>query len=310
MNAFLLDDGRLRVGWRFAFSVIAVMLAYVAAGNLAVLLTGHHHHAGDLLYLLLMVLFLIGCFVFMAKTFDQPNIGIAEYLGLSRKGLFRQTLTGALLGFVLIFLAVIVTAVFFNYHITHIALKPRTLELPPLVIGALLAGAMAEELSFRGYPFQRLVEGVGKVGAVFVLSALFGAVHLMNPHVSDNRAVEVFAFCNTVLIGIAFAIAYLRTRTLWFPWGFHFAWNITMGLLFGIPVSGLSDFSVLVKARANGPEWFLGGAYGFEGGMLGTIIIVLGLAYIAIFIRPVPAPVAPRQLDEGNAPSIQPTGNL
>jgi len=211
---------------------------------------------------------------------------------------------------VLIFLAVMITALFFHYHITRVALTPRTLEIPPLVVCALLAGAMAEELIFRGYPFQRLVEGLGNVGAIIVLSALFGAVHLHNPHVADNRTVEVFAFCNTLLIGIVFAIAYLRTRALWFPWGLHFAWNITMGLIFGIPVSGLTDFSVLVKARVGGPAWFLGGAYGFEGGMLGTIVIALGLTYVVIFVRPAAARTAPPQLNEPGGSSIQPTGNL
>ncbi len=310
MNVFLLDDGRPRVGWRFAFSVVVVVFSEFAADNLALLIAGKHERLAELLALLFVVVLLVGCFVFLAKTFDQPTVGVFEYLGLPRGNWLRQTASGALLGFVLIFLAVVVTAVFFNYHITHIALKPRTLGLPPLVVLALLAGAMAEELVFRGYPFQRLVEGLGKVGAIVVLSALFGAVHLHNPHISDNRAIQVFAFCNTLLIGIVFAVAYLRTRALWFPWGLHFSWNITMGLIFGIPVSGLNDFSVLVKAHTGGPGWFLGGAYGFEGGMLGTIVIVLGLAYVVFFVRPVPASLPPAQVHEPSSESIQPTGNL
>jgi membrane protease YdiL (CAAX protease family) len=310
MSVFLTDDARLRVGWRFAFSVIAVVFADVAAGNIAVLLTGNHHRAGNILYLFLAVFLLLGCFVFLTRTLDQPTISALAYIGLPRRHWLRETLSGALLGFVLIFLAVMITAVFFHYHITRIVLNPHTVSYPPLVTLALLAGAMAEELMFRGYPFQRLVEGLGKVGAIIVLSALFGAVHLHNPHVSDNRTVEVFAFCNTVLIGIVFAIAYLRTRALWFPWGLHFAWNITMGVIFGIPVSGIADFSVLVKSRVGGPAWFLGGSYGFEGGLVGTIVIVLGLVYVVIFVRPVPAQAAPPPLNERAGSGIQPTGNL
>jgi len=308
MNVFLLDDGRLRVGWRFLFSVLVVVLVDFTAGSLAATFVQNHPRVQALLYMLLLACFLLGCFIFMARVLDQPEGSVIAYLGLPRTRWLRQMLAGALLGFVLIFFAVIVTAVFFNYHIVRIALNPHTLELPPLVGLALLAGAMAEELAFRGYPFQRLVEGLGPAGAIIVLSALFGAVHLHNPHVSDNRAVEAFAFCNTLLIGIVFAIGYLRTRALWFPWGLHFAWNFTMGVIFGIPVSGLTEFSVLVKARAVGPAWVLGGAYGFEGGLVGTIVILLGLAYVIFFVRQ--APIARPQLDEPSGGSIQPAGNL
>jgi hypothetical protein len=202
----------------------------------------------------------------------------------------------------------VISAVFFNYQITKIVFNPHTLKLPPVVTLILLTGAMAEELMFRGYPFQRLVESIGKAGAIVALSALFGAVHLSNPHVSDNRAVEIFAFTNTLLVGVVFAIAYLRTRALWFPWGLHFSWNLTMGLIFGLPVSGLSEFSVLVHARVRGPAWLLGGGYGFEGGLLGTLVLLLGLAYVLVFVHPAGAEKPPIQLDEAAGSRIQRIG--
>ena len=49
----------------------------------------------------------------------------------------------------------------------------------------LIAGSLAEELMFRGYPFQRLVEAIGAGGAILVFSVLFGLVHLMNPGVES-----------------------------------------------------------------------------------------------------------------------------
>jgi hypothetical protein len=69
------------------------------------------------------------------------------------------------------------------------------------------------------------------------------------------------------------------------PWGIHFGWNTVLGLVFGLPVSGLTDFSVIVKSRALGPKWLTGGAYGIEGGALGTIVIVLGLLPMLWFTR-------------------------
>jgi hypothetical protein len=80
---------------------------------------------------------------------------------------------------------------------------------------------------------------------------------------------------STVLVGVLLALAYLRTRALWLPWGIHWGWNATLGLVFGLPVSGL-DFSVLVDATVQGPEWLTGGAYGLEASALGTAVILLG----------------------------------
>ena len=306
-HAFLLEDGRLRVGWRFACSVIVVVIAYYIAGTLAATFAGTHTHLEDFLYSSLLMLLLLGGFVGMGRIFDQPEGSVLSYIGLPSARWFRQAAAGVLLGFVMVFLAIVFIAIFFRYHIARIVLTPRTLDSAALAGAAIVTGAMAEELSFRGYPFQRLVESLGRVGAIAGLSALFGLVHLMNPHVSDSRAVEVFAFVNTLLIGIVLAIAYLRTRALWFPWGLHFAWNLTMGMIFGLPVSGLNDFAVLVRARTVGPDWLLGGGYGIEGGLLGTAVILLGLGYVLVFVHPADRNTV-IELDQGAPAGIQPAG--
>ena len=41
-----------------------------------------------------------------------------------------------------------------------------------------------------------------------------------------------------MLAGVLLSIAWLRTHGLWLPWGIHFAWNASIGLLFGLPVRG------------------------------------------------------------------------
>jgi hypothetical protein len=74
------------------------------------------------------------------------------------------------------------------------------------------------------------------------------------------------------------AVAYLRTRTLWFPFGIHFGWNFALGFVFGLPVSGMSDFSVLVHGSIRGPQWLTGGAYGLENS--GAAAFLLGLSLL------------------------------
>src|SRR4051812_14733529 len=307
MNLFLLDDGRLRSGWRFLVSVFLVVVANFVAGNLSVLIAGRHYRIEDVIYRPLLLGLLLAAFLFLAKLFDQPEGSPWGYIGLPHQHWVRESLVGALLGFGMVTVAVAVIAVFFNLQ-AKIDFHPRTIAIALIVFGIILAAAMAEELMFRGYPFQRLVEGMGAIGAILVLSAMFGAVHMRNPHVSDNRWVQIFAFSNTLLIGIVLAMAYLRTKALWVPWGLHFGWNAALGLVYGLPVSGINQFSVIVKSKANGPEWLLGGGYGLEGGMLGTVVILLGLIYVLVFLKPPAEPGTGVALDELQRDGIQPSG--
>jgi CAAX protease family protein len=308
MNVFYSEDGRLRSGWRFAIAAVLVVAVNYLGAALAYGLADSRQRLMEIIFRpTVMIGELLGFFA-LARLLDKPRESIWKYNGLPRSGWLRESLVGALLGFVMVGLMVMVIAIFFELRYSLIRIDPFTLRTAFVVFLIILAAAMSEELAFRGYPFQRLVEGIGPAGAILVLSALFGAVHLNNPHVSDNRYVQVFAFSNTLLAGVLFAIAYLRTRALWFPWGLHFGWNATLGLFFGLPVSGINDFATVVHSRISGPEWLLGGAYGLEGGFLGTVAILLGLLYILVFVKPaqVPTQPEPAKLAELPQESIQP----
>jgi membrane protease YdiL (CAAX protease family) len=305
MNLFLLDDGRLRSGWRFAVSVFLVVVANFVAGNVSVLMTGRHYRIQETIYRPLLMVLELAAFLFLTKLFDQPEGSPWAYIGLRRHHWVRETTIGALLGFGMVTLAVVLMRAFFDLKV-RIDIRPRTIGISAVVLGVILAAAMAEELTFRGYPFQRLVEGLGATGAILVVSALFGAVHMQNPHVSDNRWVQIFAFSNTLLIGIVLALGYLRTKGLWLPWGLHFGWNATLGLVYGLPVSGINQFAVIVKSKASGPEWLLGGGYGLEGGMLGTAVILVGLVYVLVMVKPGAEANRTKVVAEPPPESIQP----
>lgn len=136
----------------------------------------------------------------------------------------------------------------------------------------LLALAAAfEELLFRGYPFQTLLRGgISPLIPIILLSVFFGVVHLGNP--SSTK----FSTVNTILAGIWLAVAYLKTRSLWFPTALHLSWNWTMGAFFGIPVSGIKliRYPVFI-ASTDAPLWLTGGSYGCEGGVAATIVLVI-----------------------------------
>jgi len=143
---------------------------------------------------------------------------------------------------------------------------------------AILAiAALAEEVAFRGYPFQRLIDAIGPTAATLLAAMLFGAIHLKNPG-STGASTLV-----TMLAGWLFAIAYLRTRALWVGWGFHVAWNVTMGILFGLPISGITNFSPVIASNTVGPAWITGGDYGPEGSAVCAVVLLVMLivTYIA-----------------------------
>ncbi len=136
--------------------------------------------------------------------------------------------------------------------------------------------AFAEEALFRGYGFQVFVRAAGPVAATLVSSVLFAAAHANNPEVGG------FALANIFLAGVLLAAAYLRTRSLWFATAVHLGWNWAMASLFDLPVSGLAQFDTpLYEPVVGDPAWFTGGAFGPEGGLVGTVGLLLALAVVA-----------------------------
>jgi hypothetical protein len=127
--------------------------------------------------------------------------------------------------------------------------------------------------------------------AILLLAGLFGAVHLANPNAT------FFGFANTVLIGVFFGLLMVKTRSLWLLWGLHFGWNFTLGALYGLPVSGINQFSVLWTGRADGPTWLTGGAYGLEGSATASVLILVVIMIVAWL---------PRRPDTIPAAGIQP----
>ncbi|MCU1284806.1 MAG: protease, amino terminal family [Acidobacteriales bacterium] len=284
MNPFISTDGRLRNGWRFLIAVALFIFTEPLARKIAIAITHSQGMGFEAVYRPLHLVLLLIAYSGMVRLFDRVcRGGLAEQGLNTRLPWLKDIAIGLGIGFALVTLGVIAIAVFGNLE-TRFEISGRTIPPGLLVLWTLTAAAMLEEVVFRGYPFQRLVDGLSAVdnaihlpygsSAIAVLSLLFGAVHLHNPHATWLGAV------NTVLIGVLFSIAYLRTRGLWLPFGIHLGWNATLGLLYGLPVSGLTAFSVIVQSRASGPEWLTGADYGLEASATGTAIILLGIALI------------------------------
>lgn len=145
-------------------------------------------------------------------------------------------------------------------------------------------GAAGEEALFRGYAVQTLTRARLSWLAILLTSIFFAAVH------ADNPNANVFGLINTVLAGVWFVAAYLKTRSLWFPFGMHWAWNWTMAAILGLPVSGITQLTPEPVWRSidTGPVWLTGGHYGLEGGAACTISLIIStiLIWFVPFIKP------------------------
>lgn len=149
--------------------------------------------------------------------------------------------------------------------------------------------AAAEEALLRGYPLQALAEAWGCGWALVVTSAVFGAMHLGNP------GATALGTANTMAAGLFLGALYLRTGSLWWATGAHLGWNWGLGFAADLPVSGLViGDAPLVDARAAGPAWLGGGAFGPEGSVVATVgfVVAAALVWWGPWLRREPAAVA------------------
>jgi membrane protease YdiL (CAAX protease family) len=175
------------------------------------------------------------------------------------------------------------------------------LVLQPSAWGWLLADAaffalwaLAEEIAFRGYGFQRFAHAVGPIGATLGYAAFYGILQALLPGANHASVAVAIAF------SLVLSMAYVRTRALWVSWGINFGWKASQALVFGLAVSGLSSHSPVVEGDPMGPFWLTGGGFGLNGTWLPFFVFLAALPVVYRLTR---------ELDfVHNAPVIIPGG--
>ncbi len=155
------------------------------------------------------------------------------------------------------------------------------LDLRVLALGTLVfaISGLVEELVFRVLVLGGLRRLLGSAGAALVLSSLaFAGVELVTTDGTTPLSVT-----STVLGGVMYGVAYLRTGRIWLPVGLHFGWNWVQGTILGFPVSGTTDYSgAFANLRTTGAQWLGGGDYGPEASVFS---LVGRLVIIALVVR-------------------------
>lgn len=135
--------------------------------------------------------------------------------------------------------------------------------------------AITEEFALRGFVLERMLQGgVNKFWALFLSATLFSLVHIANPNF------DFLSFINILLAGILLGSSYIYTRNLCFPIALHWFWNWIQGPVLGYEVSGNKFCNGLLALRLPEANLINGGAFGFEGSVLCTVLMVVGTGLI------------------------------
>ncbi|MCK4661465.1 MAG: CPBP family intramembrane metalloprotease [Bacteroidales bacterium] len=186
-------------------------------------------------------------------------------MGFELKGKSKDIIYGFLVGLVLIFLGFVILNLTNFLEVVSIEYSSK------IVFGGFflfVIAAIIEEIVFRGYVLNNLMDSIkNKYIALLISAILFALLHGVNPNLS------ILGFINLIIAGIALGITYIHTKNLWFPIFLHISWNFFQGPIFGFEVSG-SSFNSIIQQKVIGNDIITGGNFGFEGSIIITVLLI------------------------------------
>ena len=269
-EVFISRHGELRSGWR---ALVFVLLAAGIAFSLQAALSPLRGKIDILGPLIFLISTLLASFIMTRYVNRKPFTAIGLHI---QPSMLRDFGNGFAQGLVM------TTAVFvIEYSLGYARLSWHDHELLDL-LGVVSYGfvffsiaALAEEVFFRGYLFQTFIQGMTFLPAMIIMALFFAFAHRLNPNAT------AFGLINVALAAVWLSIAYMKTRSLWLPFGLHVSWNYSQTVIYSFPTSGI-DFTKfqLGEITQTGPEWITGGAFGPEGGAIATLMLILSTWYI------------------------------
>lgn len=278
---FINAEGELRSGWKAAGFFATLMLLGIFISSLGRLIPiGKTGWTAGLLEAVVPSLIAVGASAIFLLLERRPVLSVG--LNFNRRWLLEfilGTLGGVLL-LVLVALVIRATGAF------HWQRNPAGGAVPLLSAAWTFLGvAFFEELTFRGYPFQRLIQGaLGEKGTLALFAIFFGVAHWGNPGMAG--ATKAWATLNIALAAVLLGLAWIRTGSLALPIGIHLGWNWCQGPLLGFNVSGIGAGGFWRPIlRADSPGWLHGGPFGLEG-TLACAVLCAGACLLLYFWKP------------------------
>jgi membrane protease YdiL (CAAX protease family) len=196
-------------------------------------------------------------------------------LGLDFSGHEGEAIAGGMLAIFIICASSLLLKATGHLKWMDIIFDPKALFL---AFGSILVVAFYEELIFRGYILNNLMDSFPKWLALLISALLFVIFHW-----TGQSSIGFFSLANTLIMGLIIGLNYIFTRNLWFSFIFHIGWKFLEGPVFGF--SGDESFQTLLQPELNGDINITGGANGLEGSVLLLAISLLSLVALYLFLQ-------------------------
>lgn len=155
---------------------------------------------------------------------------------------------------------------------------PRFVSSQLVYVLIFISVGFAEEIFGRGYVMSVLRQTKSKPVIVIVSAAVFALMHAANPGVGP------LPYINLALFGVFTAYIYIRSGNIWMCIGYHITWNYFQGYVFGFKVSGTDSQGMLTTVFPK-DTILNGGAFGPEGGLFVTVVILLGILFVKLYYK-------------------------
>ena len=219
---------------------------------------------------------LLGIWIWLRWTIKRPF----RSLGFESAGALRHVLGGALAGMVMIaaLLAIIPGTSFGPGGFQRAG--PVAIGIGLLSLMSYAVQSSAEEVLFRGWLLPVIGSRYRPCIGTLVSTLLFSLAHAANPDITP------LAFLNLFFFGAFAAVLALADGSLWGACAWHAVWNWAEFALLGFPLDGGSaQEGVLTSVRVTGPHLLTGGAFGPDGGVAATVVLLIGIGIVVVRTR-------------------------
>lgn len=197
-----------------------------------------------------------------------------ETMGFTSKNRLSEYLKGLVLGFLLFFLAWLISLILGGNIFKGIKQNISIRALSLLFLGFMIQG-MTEEVVCRGFLMVNISRRYGLRIGIIVNSLFFSALHLANPGINFISLLNIF------LVGLVFSLYMVWRENIWGVGAMHTMWNFAQGNIFGVAVSGMDMKETIFLTEKIGDNNIInGGIFGIEGSLAGTIVLVIGIIVI------------------------------
>ncbi len=272
--AFLFIEGGLWIGSELVgpFSlVISFLVNFFSPGNgIASIQEFFYHYF--LYYELFSFVIILFLFMFWVKVIEKNAL---SSLGFVKRNWLKYLAWGILLSLLQMGVIALVYQVsgIGSFVLNELSLEPLLFILGLFPFWLLQGGT--EEVATRGWLLTRIAAKTNLPLAIAISSSLFGILHM------GNAGVTFLSILNIILDGVLAGLLFIYTDSIWLVVAQHGTWNYVQGNLLGFQVSGTgADASIFSFTMGDGPDWLTGGAFGAEGSIITTLVLLVSLVIV------------------------------